>query len=530
MTRQPAGVAIARTMPTASLPPLPAALLRPQAYPHAVDDVVLRETHISWVFLTGRFAYKVKKPVQTPFLDFSTLELRRTYCEEEVRLNQRMAPDLYLDVAPITGTVEAPHVGGDGKPMEFAVRMRQFAEEGLLARMLSAGVLTAAHVDELACVLTQFHQQAECVDPASGLGGVKQAVGAAVDNFPLLAPDLPTAASEIASELREWTDVAARDLAATFDARRRDGFVRECHGDLHLGNIVLLPGENAAAAPRVTMFDCIEFNPALRWIDVVSDAAFVVMDLAARGRPDYARRLQNACLEQTGDYAGLAVWPWYLVYRALVRAKVASIRAGQSPSSESEHEASLHEAADYLRLARTYIQPQQPRLVITHGVSGSGKTFGSQRLVDELGAIRLRSDVERKRLAGLPPLAESGSTLDAGLYSAEQTHRTYVALEALAEQVLRSGRTVVVDATFLRRADRERFRQLARRLAVPFAILRFDAPAEVLAERITRRRGDASEASLEVLQRQLATREPLLPDEQSDCLSVEQLAALPAGA
>lgn len=506
--------------------PLPAALLNPAAYPHTPSVIDVRETHISWVFLTGPYAYKVKKPVVTPFLDFSTLERRRFFCGEEVRLNQRFAPDLYLGVVPITGSAEHPRVGGTGEPLEYAVQMRQFPEAALLSRRIAAGALSAHEIDVLARTVADFHQQATPAPPDAPWGRPDEIVKPALDNFDLLAQDLDEESRTAAEELRQWTRETATRLRPAWDQRREAGWVRECHGDLHLGNLLWWAGTNVPpgrGAERVIPFDCIEFNPSLRWIDVVSDVAFTVMDLADRGRPDFAHRLHNAWLEETGDYAGLSVWRWYLVYRAMVRAKVASLRAGQEQDAPETHRRLLREAANYIHLAKTYAHPVAPRLIITHGVSGSGKTTGAQVLVDRLGAIRIRSDVERKRLAGLAPLAASQSGIETGLYSPERTEQTYAALASASRQTLRAGYTAVVDATFLRRAERDRFRRVAEECGVPFVIVPFEAPRAVLVERLAARQGDASEATPPVLARQLAVREPLGADERPFCRPLEQL-------
>lgn len=505
---------------------LPSALLDPAAYPHTPSAVTVRETHISWVFLTGRYAYKVKKPVATPFLDFSTLERRRFYCEEEVRLNQRFARELYLGVVPITGSAEHPRVGGIGEPLEYAVQMRQFPEEALLSRMIAAGTLRIEHIDALARMIAEVHQRATPAEPTSPWGRPAEIVKPALDNFDLLAQDLDDADRHAAAELRAWTEAAAQRLPDVWQQRRAAGWVRECHGDLHLGNLLWWGGLETplgGEAGRITPFDCIEFNPSLRWIDVVSDVAFTVMDLADRGRPDFAHRLQNAWLEETGDYSGLAVWRWYLVYRAMVRAKVASLRAAQEQDAPDAHRRSLREAGNYIHLAEASARPSAPRLIITHGVSGSGKTTGAQLLVDRLGAIRIRSDVERKRLAGLAPTAASHSGVAEGLYTPARTAQTYTALVHFARQSLHAGYTTVVDAAFLRRADRDQFRRLAGECGVPFVIVPFEAAEGVLLERLASRRGDASEATAAVLRKQLADQQPLESDERPFCQTLEQL-------
>jgi predicted kinase len=293
--------------------------------------------------------------------------------------------------------------------------------------------------------------------------------------------------------------------------------VRECHGDLHLGNIAVIEG-----CP--TPFDCIEFNAALRWIDVMSEVAFLLMDLADHGRADLASRFLNAYLEVTGDYGGLEVLRYYQVYRALVRAKVNALRARQAQVSRAEKRRLARLVRDYLDLAAGYTTPRPLALMITHGVSGSGKTSATQSLIECAGVVRIRSDVERKRLHGLAPLARSGSGMGRGIYTPEANVATYAHLERLARQILASGMPVVVDAAFLKRAEREAFRALAIDMGVPFVILGFTAPAELLAARVAARAAsgrDASEAGVSVIARQLATREPLAPEELSATFTLD---------
>lgn len=317
--------------------------------------------------------------------------------------------------------------------------------------------------------------------------------------------------------LRRWSGGQFQAKRHDFAARKKDGFVRECHGDMHLGNMVLWDG-------AVLIFDGIEFNEALRWIDVQSELAFLVMDLEDRGRADFARRALNRYLEITGDYAGLAATPYYLVYRALVRAKVGAIRLRQK-GIESQERKRLHdELRGYLQLAARYTSTPPSKLIVTHGVSAAGKTTASERLVEALGAVRIRSDVERKRLFGLDPLARTGAGVNEGLYSPQASRRCYARLSELAETVVQSGFTVVVDAAFLKQAQRRMFAETAARSNVPFLILDFQADEESLRGRIARRHAaeaDASEADLAVLDEQLQSREPLSDGERRAAIRVD---------
>jgi uncharacterized protein len=455
-------------------------------------DAELIETHISWVLLARELAYKIKKPIRLPFVDYATLEARRRFCEEEVRLNRRLAPSLYLGVSPIAGTHEAPEIDGPGPALEYAVRMRRFAPGALFGEQLAAGTLGPDDVDGLAALLGDFHEHASRAAAVDGFGHPEHrrlAAMAALDGAAAIA------SADEHARLRNWLEAEAEALAPLWRARLQAGRVRECHGDLHLDNVVRL--DHGVAA-----FDCIEFDPALRWIDVIDDVAFAVMDFGARGRSDFAFRLLNGWLDRTGDHGAAAALHFSAVYRALVRSQVEQLRG-------SGHEAG---ARRFLETALQWTQPPSPALFITHGLPGSGKTFQSQRLLEREGAIRLRSDVERKRLFGLGML-ESSRARGLDLYSREVTTQTYGHLYATARTLLQAGWPVVIDAAFLTRVERAAALALARELRVPFFVLDCQAPPEVLRERLLARRGDASEADIDVLERLQAVAEPLTGEE-----------------
>lgn len=480
-----------------------AALRDPARLPHPADEVTLLETHISWVLLAGEHAYKLKKPVDLGFLDFSTPERREHFCHEEIRLNRRLAPRFYLEVAAVTGSPGDPRIGGPGPVVDHAVVMRRFPQEDLLDARLAAGRLDAAQLDAVADTVAAFHRDLEPAAPDAGRG-TPEAVWAPVrENLEHIAP---VAGEDAIAHLRAWSEEAHQRLTPVFRRRLAEGRVRECHGDMHLGNMAWVDG-----APVV--FDAIEFSPALRWIDVMSEVAFLVSDLAHRERPDLGRRALNRWLEHSGDYAGLAVLRYYQVYRTLVRAKVTGIRLRQLAPGDPERERDRAELAHYLEQAEAYTRAPHPRLVITRGLSGSGKSVLSAGLVEALGAVRLRSDVERKRLAGLAPLARTGAAPGEGIYGPEMTERTMARLRDLAGEVLAAGYPVVVDATFLDRRWRDAMAATAAGAGVPFVILEVRCPEAELRRRVAARQGDASEADLAVLEGQLADFAPLDPDE-----------------
>ncbi|MDO8990705.1 MAG: AAA family ATPase [Sideroxyarcus sp.] len=482
-----------------------AALRDPARYPHAVKSAQLIETHISWVLLAGRYAYKIKKALNLGFLDYSGLEARRICCAEEVRLNRRTAPTIYIDTVAIGGSPANPRFGAQ-PAIEYAVRMHRFASANLMDRMLLRGKVTPRHIDALAASIVGFHAGLPAAGAETEFGTAASALAAAMQNLEQLRLRLTEDADrECVAALDAATEAEFATCKSAIETRRERGFVRECHGDFHLGNIVLIADQPVA-------FDGIEFNPALRWIDVTSEVAFAVMDLLHRDHPEFAWRLLNAWLEHGGDYGGMAVLRFYLAYRATVRAKVSAIRAGQAGLSRRAKADELAACRSYLGLARQCLQQRSPALIITHGLPGSGKTTFSQFALQQLGAIRIRSDVERKRLFGLGTL--QSSRVHAGdIYSAEATQRTYARLHELAREILAAGFTVIVDAAFLRQDEREAFRELAKSLSVPFAIASLQAADATLRERIRQRKNDASEADVGVLDMLMAVQQPLSAQE-----------------
>ncbi len=488
------------------------ALRDPARHARPAEGVQLIETHISWVLLSGAYAYKIKKAVNLGFLDFSTLEKRRFCCEEELRLNRRLAPQLYLEVLAISGTVAEPVLNGTGPAIEYAVMMRRFPQEALLDHMLASGELPASRIDAVAREVARFH--ATIASPAlpPGLGTPEAVQQPVEENFAQLAACANRQLDEALLEsLQRWSGEEFVRCHPLFALRRAQGFVRECHGDLHLGNMAWLDGQP-------TLFDCIEFNPGLRWIDVMSDAAFAIMDLHDRGCPELAQRFLNTYLEQAGDFGGLRVLPYYLAYRAVVRAKVAGIRASQPGQTPEQLRASWHQASSYLNLAARFASALRPWLLITRGYSGTGKTTATQYLLEQTRAIRLRSDVERKRLFGLAADARSQSGPNEGLYAPAAHLRTYQRLKELAQTVLQAGFPAIVDAAFLKNAERETFRQLAGEWGIPFLILELRASEQTLRQRIEQRERhgrDASEATLQVLELQLQGSEPIAPEERA---------------
>lgn len=474
-------------------------LQNPKAYPHSVSKIEVIETHISWVLLTGEYAYKIKKPVQFDFLDFSTLEKRRFYCEEELRLNRRFAPNLYLQVVPITGMFEKPKMNGTGEVIEYALQMRQFPANQLLTNL----VLNADIIDQLADIVAKINQDANVDISESSYGTISEIEhwfsGNFVDIRGLVKNEKFLAQLE---RLENWGKQELANNAKLIKERKQNGFVRECHGDLHLGNIVLF--EN-----HITPFDSIEFNPTLRWLDVINEVAFVMMDLEQLGFKSFAYRFLNRYLSHNGDYFGLGVLRYYLVYRALVRMKVALLRWQQHQNSQD-----FLEAENYANLAENFCTFKPPFLLITHGYSGSGKSTFSAELAEKFGIIVARSDVERKRL------------FSQDCYSPEHTRQTYQKLADIAQTSLNAGFPILIDATFLQLEQRNLFQQLATAQNVKFFILDFQATQAELTRRIQQRNqigNDISEATLAVLEQQIKTAQPLTESEQPHVIQVKNI-------
>lgn len=481
---------------------LPDALRSPRAWPGAAGPIELVETHISWVFLVGELAYKVKKPVKLDFLDFSTPALREHFCREELRLNQRFAPQLYLGLSQVVETPAGLVVDGRGPVVDHAVRMHRFDRSRELDALIRRDDVDATLLADFGARLARSHGESPAAGPDRPWAGPARTLSACRENFDELRRLADPALRERAAVLEEWTGQRYPGLEPRFGRRQSAARFRECHGDLHCANVVEHGGQLLA-------FDALEFDPGLHWIDVANDLAFLWMDLRARGRDDLAAALLDGWLAVSGDFDALGVLRFYEVYRACVRAKVAAIRLGQGPAVRSALE---DELLRYLEAASRAMTPARPRLVLTTGVSGSGKSWLAGRLLAPLDAVRIRSDVERKRLAGLAPEAHSGGSI----YSKEMNGRTYDRLTSLAEASLRDGFSVVVDAASLKAGERRAFRQLAGALGLPFRLLEVSAATDTLFRRVAERAGrsnDPSEATAEVLSFQLAVREPLQPDE-----------------
>ncbi|MEM5343635.1 AAA family ATPase [Paraburkholderia azotifigens] len=489
---------------------------RASTYRHPAGRIVRIETHISIVYLAGRFAYKIIKPVAPGFADFTAPETRQRCCEAQLQLNRPLARDLYLGVLPIMRRGRTVTFGSRGRAVEHAVKMRRFDEAVLFSSLARSGALSLHDVDGAARRLAAWHRRAPRNAPLARYGSaalLKAQIEAV--NVALQAGCVEARLPEIAA----WCGQQLAQRSAAIDGRRANGFVRACHGDLHLDNVMRWRGE-------VSMFDCIDFDDALRWIDIANDIAFLVMDLRARAGTRLSNRLLNAWLEASGDYAALELMPLYVVYRALVRVLVAHLRSKSGSSSKAA--AAARDAARYIEIAAAETQTPPPVMLLCHGFSGSGKSVASRALAGLSGAVWLSSDVERKRMESM---AAADARLDATHYTAEARHAVYDHLLGLATCVLQAGYSVIVDATFLEHRHRSAFFALGERLGVGVRILDFRAAPDVLAERIgTRRRNqrDASDADTSTLSLQLATAEPLTAVETAQTFAFETVVPVEA--
>jgi len=491
------------------------ALSRPEAYPHPTGTIEVVETHISWIFLTESLVYKVKKPLDLGFLDFSTLEKRLHCCNEELRLNQRLCREIYLSVVPIVRSANTFLVDARGEIVDYAVKMVRFERKMELDRMLAKKQLNEEHIDQLSTMIAQFHASLPAAPAESGFGHPEHLIKPILHNFTSMEPIAAIADETGQLEcLRAWCIREHQRLTPLFLERKHGGFIRQCHGDMHTGNMVWWKG-------RIFIFDCIEFNESLSIIDVISDLAFLFMDLCHGGEPGLAWRLLNNYLAESGDYGALPLLRFYTLYRAMVRAKVTAIRYAQT-SEQSEAQNILEEHRSYLQLATDFSGNTKPLLILAFGVSGSGKTFMSRDIAQRVHAVHLRSDIERKRLAGLKPLERSEEK--SSLYNQEVSRKTYERLLNLASLCLGEGMAVIVDATFLKQSNRKLFMDLATARRVPCRILHFSASREQLFERVQQRSlagNDASDADTAVLASQLEQIEHLSAEEESLAITLD---------
>ncbi len=492
-------------MTEVSLPPLIQQMLQPGFYPHPVrSPIELIQTHVSYVLLTGDYAYKLKKQVNFGFLDFSTLDKRQHFCAEELRLNQRGAPELYLEVLPITQVENQFHLGGRGQSVEYALKMRQFPQETLLSAMFEQGNLDETHMEELGRVVAQYHAKAQTNDYIRAFGEVPQVRAAIDENYEQTKKYIGGPQSQAQfEETKQYTDGFFEERPQLFTSRIANNWIRECHGDLHLRNICLWQD-------KIILFDCIEFNEEFRFVDVMFDIAYAVMDLQARQRPDLSNAYLNTYVEQTGDWEGLQVLPLYLSRQSYVRAKVNSFLLDDPAIPPAVKEEAAATAAQYYHLAWQYTKPRQGQLILMSGLSGAGKSTVARQLARQLNAIHIRSDAVRKHLGGIG-LQERGGD---DLYTAQMTKKTYERLLLLGIMLANQGFPVILDAKYDRASLRMEAITSSEFHQIPLQILHCTAPLELLRERLALRTGDIADATVELLEVQQAAAEVFTDAEQ----------------
>jgi len=493
-------------MTQAAVPTLIQKMMQPGFYPHPVTEPIqLIQTHVSYVLLTGDYAYKVKKPVNFGFLDFSTLERRQHFCGEEFRMNQPHAPEIYLEVLPITETDDKLVLGGTGQPVEYVLKMCQFPQDTLFIELFEQGKLTEAQMEELGRVVAQFHSKTETNDYILSFGEVEKIREAIDENYQQTQKYIggPQTQQQF-DETKQFTDAFFTQRQDLFAERRDNKSIRECHGDLHLRNICLWHD-------KIQLFDRIEFNEPFRFVDVMYDVAFAVMDLEARGRKDLGNAFLNTYVEQTGDWEGLQVLPLYLSRQAYVRAKVTSFLLDDPAVPDEAKQAARQVASDYYKLAWDYTKINQGQLILMSGLSGSGKTTVARYLARQLGAIHLRSDAVRKHLAGIP-LDQAGGDQ---LYTSAMSQKTYGRLLELGIKLASQGFPVILDAKYDRQGTRQEAIALIQGHQLPVKIIHCTAPEKVLRDRLLSRTGDISDATADLLTQQQATAEPFTEAEQS---------------
>ena len=485
------------------------ALQNPEIYPDHPERVEVVQTHVSAIFLTGRYVYKVKKPVDFGFLDFTTLEKRKFFCHREVELNRRLCPEVYLGVVEIFSPQGRISLKGPGEVVEYAVLMKQLPRERMMDQLLARGVLTPSILQKIAGKIAHFHAQAATSAEIASFGGVDVIRGNAEENFSQTEKYVSRSISpRVFDEIKENTRRFMQEHLSLFEARIAAGRVRDCHGDLHLQHICL--------TDEILIFDCIEFNQRFRYSDVAADIAFLLMDLDFHGYPLLSATLASDYLALSRDWPLFELLDFYKSYRAYVRGKVVSFRLDDPAISSLEKNSALEEARRYFQLAHHYaMRLRQQMLLVTCGLVGTGKSTIARALSGTLGWELMTSDILRKELADLSPREHRYEKFHRGIYAPEFSRKTYGALFERAEAILKAGHPVLIDASFKKTADRQQALELARRTGAEFLLIECRCSEMEIQRRLARRASDEKELS--------DGRWELYGDQQKDFEKVEEM-------
>lgn len=499
-------------------------LLRPEAYPDHVSDVELVETYISYLFLTGSYVYKVKKPVDYGFLDFTTLAKRRHYCHQEVELNRRLSPEVYLGVVEIREQDGQYAIEGPGQTVEYAVKMLQLPRQRAMNTLLQEGRVSEGDIRRLASRIADFHSRAETSPEITRRGGLEAVRQNVEENFSQTQKFVGSCLSADAfDDLVAYSRAFLEVKEELFQRRAREGRIRDCHGDLHTAQIFLENG--------ISIIDCIEFNDRFRCSDVTEDIAFLAMDLDYHQRPDLSQLFVETYVQESGDSGVLDLLDFFKSYRAYVRGKVTSFRLDNPTLSEEEKREVVTSAQGYFQLARSYIQALPgPVMVLVVGLTGTGKSTVAQELARRWGLSYISSDITRKTLAGIAPEERRYDSFGEGIYSPEFSRRTYDAMFRQAEQCLQNGRSVVLDGTFRSAAERSGALETARRVGADGWIIECSLPEEEVCRRLERRAREgtsASDARWELFHRLQQEWEPVAEAPSTRYLRLDTSAPLP---
>lgn len=481
-------------------------LLSPNAYDETVKNIRLVQTHISWIFLTGKYVYKIKKPVDFGFLDFTTLEKRKFFCEKELELNKRLAPDMYLEVVPINQSKRNIKIKGDGETVEYAVKMRELPQETMMLKLLENGNVDKSLIDRIAKIISDFHSKAERINQVDSFDVINLNWN---ESFSQTKPFIcQTISKDKFGYIEKTIRKFLTDNKTFFEKRNSEGKIKDCHGDLHSGNIFI--------ADKIYIFDAIEFNERFRFTDVSSEVAFLAMDLAFHNKQELSNYFVEKYVEYSKDTELKKLLNFYKCYRAFVRGKVTSFKLGDKNISDKEKKESIVLASKYFDLAFDYAKKLIPTLVIMCGLIGTGKSNLAKRIAKQLKGKTIRSDIVRKNLTTISPTTRKFDNYKEGNYADEFTGMTYKEMINIARENLTKGVSCVLDATFSKKKYRKEAANLAKELNSQFFIVECTCPEHIIKQRLERRmKGKSvSDGRWELFYDQKREFEPIGSDEE----------------